>query len=180
MTLESPMFTSRRRFFAIAGSAGAALATVTPRAALAAPTGALDSSKIGPAFRAAVEALTASSDALEAAKARYVALDAKAAEWRDANPEPAGRRQRKRWARKWDEMRHDTGVYESWEVQLEAEGRFREAQMVVAKISPADMNELTHMAAVGAIYDKTYLSGLGNKALISYGVSLALMRLQCA
>jgi hypothetical protein len=77
---------SRRRFLAIAGGAGAALSAVTTQPAWAAPSNTLDPSKASPALRAAVKALADSNDALEAAKARFVADDAKVAEWAANNP----------------------------------------------------------------------------------------------
>jgi hypothetical protein len=53
-----------------------------------------------------------SHDRLEAAKARFTADDQKMAEWMDNNPEPAGKRAKKRHWRKWRET-HDATVNDS-------------------------------------------------------------------
>ena len=139
--------------------------------------GSLDLTKIGPALRAAVNALAEASDALEAAKARFAADDAKVSEWCENNPEPEKGRARKRWVRKWLKFQ-DATAGESSAAQMEAEANFRKAQMTVGQIKPADLNELVGMAAVAAMYDKTMLASYDQSAVISYGVAMSLVRLQ--
>jgi hypothetical protein len=122
--------------------------------------------QINQAFMAAPPA----AHLIEAANARFAAGDVKMVEWSENNPQPFGRRARKRWWRKWREYQ-DATVADSWAAQLEAEDNFRKAQVAVAKIKPADMNELVGMAAVGAFYDKTMLRS-GQSAVISHQVAI--------
>lgn len=166
--------TSRRRFLAIAGGAA-----VVPQAAFAAavstprgnaPAEAVDASKASPALRAAVIALREAHDALERAKARFVAADAKVAQWSEDNPEPEGRRAHKRWVRKWGEYREAIKLHETWGAQIDAEDKFRDAQMVVARVTPRDDDDLVLKAVVAAVYDKTRLAR-GTEAIISYSVA---------
>ncbi len=174
----APVVSTRRGFLSNATSiaaGGAVLAMATPAIA-AAPRDSVDASKASPALRTAVKALGESHDSLEAAKARFNADDAKLLAWEDDNPEPKGKRARKRWARRWRENRGDV-VGESWAAQLEAEKHFRAAQFVVAKIDPRDANDLGLMAAVASMYDRVKLAS-GDNALISYKVALSVIRLQ--
>jgi hypothetical protein len=53
-----------------------------------------------------------------------------------------------------------------------AERQFKKAQYNVAKIRPADVNELLLMAAVAGVYDKVQLTS-GPVAIISYQVALS-------
>ena len=156
--------TTRRRFLSNAagvavGGTALALATASPRPALAAPAGALDEAH----------------ERLKAAKARFDADDAKLLAWEDNNPEPRGKRAHKLWVRRWKENRGDT-VRESWAAQLEAEKHFRTAQMAVAKIDARDMGELALKACLSGVYDKVRLAG-GQSAVIGFSVALNLISL---
>jgi hypothetical protein len=164
---------ARRSFLALTA---AAATTLLARSATAAPAVTLDASKASPALRSAVVDLRESHESLEAAKAIFNEADMKMAAWDNDNPQPAGKRAYKRWARRFHDAR-EAIVGESWDAQIDAERHFEAAQMAVARIKPADMNELCLMAAVGAVYDKTHLAR-GQQALISYGVSLGLIALQ--
>jgi hypothetical protein len=107
---------------------------------------------------------------LERAKARFVAADAKVAQWSEDNPEPEGRRAHKRWVRKWGEYREAIKLHETWGAQIDAEDKFRDAQMVVARVTPRDDDDLVLKAVVAAVYDKTRLAR-GTEAIISYSVA---------
>jgi hypothetical protein len=61
---------------------------------------------------------------------------------------------------------------DSWEALNIAEGQFRKAQYNVAKIRPADVNDLLLMAAVAGVYDKVTLTS-GAVPIISYQVALS-------
>jgi len=187
---NTPIDATRRGFLAgtaVALAAGtavnvAALVTIRPATAavpatisIAAPAGLLDSSKASPAFRDAVRALADSPDALEAAKARFTEADRKAWAWKDDHPEPAGKRARKRWSRKFCDYREATHMDE-WHAQLDAEKDFKQKQYAVAEYRPTDLNELGLMAAAAVVYDKTRLT-YGQTAVISFGVVLAYFRL---
>jgi hypothetical protein len=67
-----------------------------------------------------------------------------------------------------------------WHAQLEAENKFREAQTALAKVRAKDMNELEIKAAAAYIYDAERMSSYGRLAIISYGVTLDLMRMKLA
>jgi hypothetical protein len=95
--------------------------------------------------------------------------------WDDENPQPAGKRAYKRWARRFHDTR-EAIIGESWDTQLAAERHFAKAQMAVAKIRPVDMNDLVLMAAAAAIFDKVYINGF-QRCVISYGVSLGVFAL---
>jgi hypothetical protein len=103
--------TSRRSFLSTAAAlaAGSAALAVAVPPAFGASAG---TSKASPALHDAVVALRESHDRLEAAKARFTADDQKMAEWMDNNPEPAGKRAKKRHWRKWRET-HDATVNDS-------------------------------------------------------------------
>jgi hypothetical protein len=184
MTLSRPMFppvdSTRRRFLSQAagvatGGTVLALATFPPAAGAAVPASPLAPANASPALRAAAIALGDAHESLEAAKARFIAADAKVSDWVKGNPEPAKGRARKRWARKWNEYR-DATVFESWDAQIEAEEHFRAAQMAVAKIDARDMSELALKAALSVIYDKARLTG-GQSAVIGFSVALNLVSL---
>jgi len=64
---------------------------------------------------------------------------------------------------------------DAWHAQFDAEEHFKRSQFAVAKIQPADLNELRLMAAA-AVYDRVRTTGL-HGALISYGVVLGYFRL---
>jgi hypothetical protein len=134
-----------------------------------------DATKARPVLREAVKKLADIHDELVAAKAWFDEADMKMAIWDNDNPQPIGKRAYKRWARRFHDAREEI-VGESWDAQLDAERRFKDAQYAVAKIRPADMNELDLMATAAAIYDKEYLT-VGQQAMISYGVSLGLFGL---
>jgi hypothetical protein len=73
------------------------------------------------------------------------------------NPKPTGQRAIKKWSRKWRENR-DAVLGQSWAAQLEAEDDFESAQMVVPKIKPRDMHELTLKAGLSGVYDKVHVA----------------------
>lgn len=136
---------------------------------------AIDPANISPSLRAAGAALHDAHDWLEAAKARFDADDRRVAVWYDANPEPTGKRARKRWARRWREN-HDVVVGQSWAEQLEAEKHFRDALIAVAVIRPRDMKDLAIKACLSSVYDKVHLSW-PNSATIGYSVAFDLVAL---
>jgi hypothetical protein len=182
MTIRRPMFPPRstRRHF-LSGAAGAAaggtalaLATIAPATASAAPASPLDPSKASPALRAAVQALDEANDRLTAAKARFIADDAKLADWDTGHPKPSSKRGLKRWYRKWRENR-DAMVSESWAAQLAAEEDFKAAQLVVANVMPRDEDDLVLKAAAAFVYDRVKC-GYGSVAVISYSVALDLFK----
>jgi hypothetical protein len=171
-----PRETTRRNFLAQAASAATggtvlAVAAVAPARTEPAPRPAPDGTKASPALKEAVQALDDAHEALKVAKAANYADDLKVEAWQEANPKPMSKRGGKRWDRKFFAYQHDV-TEESWEAMLAAEGRFRAAQYNVAKIRPADENELMLMAAVAAIYDKVRLTN-GQVAIISYQVALS-------
>jgi hypothetical protein len=157
-----------------AGGTVLALATIPPAAATA-PASALDPTKASPALREAANALADADEVLKAAKARFTADDAKVSEWEIANPEPKGKRAIKKWRRKWLENR-DAVCEDSWQAQLEAEDRFRDAQMAVAKIKPRDMDELALKGCLSGVYDPVRLA-CGSNAVIGYSVAWDLVKL---
>jgi hypothetical protein len=176
--------TSRRRFLSHAAGVAAggtvlALGTVSPQPSVAAPVIAIDPANISPSLRASAIALGDAHDRLEAAKARFDAGDRRVAVWYDANPEPTGKRARKRWARRWREN-HDAVVGQSWAAQLEAEKRFRDALIAVAVIKSRDMNDLAIKACLSGVYDKVHLSSWPSSAAIGYSVALDLVALTMA
>jgi hypothetical protein len=179
---NTPVDTTRRHFLlAVGGGTAAMLAATIPEPATTAPAaamsaGPLDASKASPALRAAVRALDEANDRLTAAKARFDQADKNMAAWTEDNPEPAGKRAYKRWARRWRE-RQDAIVGESWDAQLEAERDFRTCQMAVAKVKPRDEEDLMCKAAVAAVYDKVKHASYGDVAVISYSVAWDLIKL---
>ena len=178
MTLERPMFPprSRRGFFSFAGSSAAvAAAAIVPTMALAAPAGLPDAAKAGPALKAAVIALDDAKIALDAASAANAAAVAKAERWEAEHPKPTSKRGIKRWWRKYHDHTHAV-TEASWYGLLEAEKSFKAAQAAVARIQPADYNELALMGSAAAIYDRVDLS-YGQKAIISYGFALGYFKL---
>jgi hypothetical protein len=148
--------TSRRGFLTrgVATVAGGAVLLATPAVAKPSSNG-LDGLQASPALRDAVTKIYDADENLTAAKARFVANDAKVAEWRISNPQPIGGRARKRWSRKWREYQ-DATAGESWAAQLEAEKQFQKAQMAVAKVKPRDSDDLALKAAVASVYDKVH------------------------
>lgn len=174
-TTSAPVDPTRRRFLALVGGSAAAAATVSQGPAIAASSKALDTSKVGPALRDAVIALRESHDALEAAKAGTDAAEAKVARWEEENPEPTSKRGKKRYWRKWAEY-HREASDRAWFVQRDAENHFKAAQGRLAKMHPANQDELCLMAAAAAIYDAVKLS-YGQTAIISYGFVLGYFRL---
>lgn len=181
MTLLHPMCpppreATRRNFLARAASVAAGCAVLTvaavaPAPAIAAPRPTPDGSKASPALKAAVQALDESHEALKVAKAAADADDRKVEAWQAANPTPTSKRGIKRWNRKLSAYQYEV-TQDSWEAMIVAEGRFRAAQYNVAKIHPADVNELLLMAAVAGVYDKVRLTN-GTVAMISYQVALS-------
>jgi hypothetical protein len=164
---------------AVAGAATIAGTEILSDPAAAAP---LEASETSPELRDAIVNVREAQEALEAAKKRFQDDDKMAAAWREANPEPKGpksRRAQKRWWRKFREMQDATET-ESWHAQLEAENKFREAQTALAKVRAKDMNELEIKAAAAYIYDAERMSSYGRLAIISYGVTLDLMRMKLA
>jgi hypothetical protein len=182
MTIRRPMFpprSTRRHFLSgaagvAAGGTALALATIPPAPAAAAPASALDPSKASPALRTAVKALGESHDRLEAAKARFIADDAKLANWDSSHPKPSSKRGLKRWSRKWRENR-DAVESESWAAQLAAEKDFQAAQLAVANVTPRDEDDLVLKAAAAFVYDRVKC-GYGSIAVISYSVALDLFK----
>ena len=170
---------SRRSFLVQAAgvaAGGAALGMALPLPSPAAtPQGVPDASKAGPALKAAVCALADAHDALEAAKAANDACVAKVERWEADNPKPISKRGIKRWHRKYEDQANAAKTAAAWLALYHAQQAFLAAQMAVAKIHPADQNELCLMAAVATVYDKVKLSH-GQQALISYGVALAYFR----
>jgi hypothetical protein len=171
-----PRAATRRNFLAQAAAVAAggtvlAVAAVAPARAEPAPKPAPDGSKASPALKAAVQTLDDAHEALKIAKAASNADDAKVEAWQVANPKPTSKRGIKRWNRKLVAYQYEV-TEDSWEAMLVAEGQFRKAQYNVAKIQPADVNELLLMAAVAAIYDKVRLTN-GEVAIISYQVALS-------
>jgi hypothetical protein len=69
---------------------------------------------------------------------------------------------------------------ESWHGQLDAERHFRDAQQALAKVDARDMNDLLLKAAAAFVYDKEKMSSYGSVAMVSYSVTLDLMRLRMA
>jgi hypothetical protein len=124
--------TSRRRFLLFVSAASAAGAGSLAVAAMPIPVPAptlqctfpASAGKASPALREAMIELNAAHKELEAAKARFLADDMKMTEWDKANPEPQGKRAKRRHVRKWNEVREAT-VRESWDAQLAAEDRFQ-------------------------------------------------------
>jgi hypothetical protein len=169
-------FLSNAAGFAAGGTA-LALATVTPMPAAAAPKGVPDGSLASPALRAAVRALADANDRLALAKVQFEEADRKMEAWTEANPEPDGKRQLKRWCRRWREVK-DATLGDSWDAQLEAEKDFRTCQMAVAKVTPRDEDDLMLKAAAAAIYDKVKHASYGDVAIISYSVVLNLFELR--
>jgi hypothetical protein len=167
--------TSRRGFLARGAATVAGGAAMMAAPAIANPT--LDSTKASPALREAVVSLREADENLKAAKARFIADDAKVWEWADNNPEPLKGRAHKRWVRKWNEYR-DATTTESWDAQLEAENTYREAQMAVARVKPRDADELALKAAVAGVYDKVQTSSYGTVGIISYSLAWDLFRLR--
>jgi hypothetical protein len=164
---------------AVAGAATIAGTEILSDPAAAAP---LEASETSPELRDAIVNVREAQEALEAAKKRFQDDDKMVAAWREANPEPKGpksRRAQKRWWRKFREMQDATET-ESWHAQLEAENKFREAQTALAKVRAKDMNELEIKAAAAYIYDAERMSSYGRLAIISYGVTLDLMRMKLA
>lgn len=176
MTLERPMFPpSRRGFLALVGGSAAAVATVSTQPSMAALAGLPDVSKASPAMKDAVIALRESHEALEAAQAAFAAADDKVTQWEAENPQPTSKRGKKRYWRKWSDYRNEV-CDTAWHAQLDAEDDFKKAQGRVAKLQPANRDELYLMAAVAAIYDAAKLAS-GNDAIISYGFVLSYFRL---
>jgi hypothetical protein len=190
MTLSRPMFpprgdTSRRNFLsqaaaAAAGSAVLAVATVSPRPAIAAPGAFADATKARSELTAAIRSLDEACRALGAARSVNRDIDQQVRQWKVANPEPASKRGLKRWTRKLQEYKRDLHSWESRWIQFEAENQFRAAQLAVARIRPRDANELMRMAAASAYYENTPLRGYESVSVIGYQVALSYVRLHGA
>jgi hypothetical protein len=183
-----PVDPTRRRFLshaagvAAAGGTALALATIQPAAALATPAIPLDPSHASPALRDATRALDAASEVWKAAKADFVAEDLKAHGWQDANPEPKGRRAKKRhWAR-WRKERDRTAIHAVWQAQRSAEDDFNAALVVVARIAPRDMAELALKACIASVYEDGEFFELlcGNSSPIARSVAGSLIQLSKA
>jgi hypothetical protein len=164
--------TSRRRFLAIISTASAVGASSLALAAmpLPAPTLQCSTGKASPALREALIELDAAHTALEAAKARFLADDLKMVEWDKANPEPQGKRAKRRHVRKWNEVREAT-VRESWDAQLAAEDRFQYARVAVANAIPRDHHDLIVKAAASVAYDDVHTAGYLRNGLIAQSVT---------
>lgn len=70
---------------------------------------------------------------------------------------------------------HDAMVRPSWLELLSAEQAFADAQLALAKVTPADERELTMMACHAVIYDEVSLTRR-NSAPISRVVAYHLLR----
>jgi hypothetical protein len=172
-TTRTSADTSRRHFLLFASVASAAGAGSLAVAAMPLPATApvlqCSTGKASPALREALIELDAAHTALEAAKARFLADDMKMVEWDKANPEPQGKRAKRRHVRKWNEVREAT-VRESWDAQLAAEDRFQYARVAVANVAPQGQSDLHLKVAASVAYDDVHTAGYLRNGLIAQSV----------
>jgi hypothetical protein len=187
----APAVSTRRRFLSnTAGIAagGAALAVGTgvnvtaiaaTRPAAAAPSVALDGSKVSQELRDLAGAL---DDAEEAIKTTQGAFDAEYElydVWLKRNPEP--RDENRRAWRKWNgrHKRYMSGsnFYARQDAHAEAAAALRKACGDVAKYRARDMNELVHVACLVIVYESESKPRYSSYSIISQGVALDVARM---
>jgi hypothetical protein len=182
MTIERPMFPSvdptRRGFLSnaagiAAGGAVLALATVQPRAALAAPPASLPS--LGddfPAMVPAVVALEGAISRLKQASAAYFEIDARLEEWSRMHPMPLGRRKVQRWSKWAHKVRAESGVCDAIDARNAALSAVHKAMQAVAAIVPQNSAQLTVKAALAVTFEDRHPT-LISRALAIDAVRLA-------
>jgi hypothetical protein len=70
---------------------------------------------------------------------------------------------------------HEGTMRESWDIQIAAEDKFREAQVAVARVAPRDNHDLVMKGAASVAYDDVSLAGHFKVAVIGYAVAKALV-----
>lgn len=180
-----PVDPTRRRFLTVAavgsmaGAGTLAAAALTPNdvpQAVTIPPARPDTTKAGPELRAAVIAIGDANDALTAALAVLEAGVATVNQWEQENPQPTSNPGKRRWAKKYRAYSNAT-TEKLWEAVVDAEQDFKAAQVTLAKIKPADQNELYLMVVAALLYDRVKLTYTGREAIISYGVAMGYFRL---
>lgn len=178
--VNTPIDTTRRHFLsqAAAAAGGTALAlAATPSAAADTPASPIR----GPYSAALIYAtreLESAHNALQAAGAAYDAADDKAQAWERQHPQPKSRRGIRKWIKKAGKV-HEALVRPSWLELVQAEQVFADAQIALAKVVPADEQDLTMMACLATIYDDISLTRR-NTAPISRVVAFYFVKFRLA